>query len=99
VAERLTLAVFLVFQAADGLITYAAVSLFGLATEGNVLIAIWMGLVGAGPALLGAKLLACGCGIVLYVYGVQRVLAGLTVFYFAGAVAPWLYLLSVVPLA
>jgi hypothetical protein len=88
--NRLTLAVFVVLQVADGLITYEAVKIFGTAAEGNQLLAVWMGLLGLGPALLGAKLLACGCAGVLHVYGVRSALFGLTVFYAVAAVVPWL---------
>ena len=98
VGTRLVLAIFVTFQIADGAVTYAAVSIFGPVAEGNPLLVTWMALVGAGPALLGAKVLACACGAVLYVCGVHRVLAGLTTLYFLGAVAPWLHLLSVTPL-
>jgi len=91
---RLIFAVFLVFQAADGLITYGAVSIYGSIAEGNPLLQTWIELVDAGPALLGAKLLASGCGGILYAAGFTRVLAALTAVYFFGALVPWLTLLS-----
>ena len=47
-------------------------------------------LVGPAPALLGAKLMAAGCGVVLYLTGVHRILAGLTAFYGLAAIGPWL---------
>ncbi len=95
IPARLTLAVFIVFQFADGLITYTAVDLFGLHAEANPLVATWMALAGAGPALFGAKLVACGCCLVLYRFGTHRVLAALTVIYLVGAVGPWLHQLTV----
>jgi hypothetical protein len=85
---------FLVFQAADGLMTYGAVSIWGSMAEGNPLLQTWMALVGPGPALVGAKLLASGCGAILYALGVTRILTALTVLYLLGAVIPWLQLLS-----
>lgn len=91
---RLIFAIFVVFQISDGLITYGAVSIFGVAAEGNPLLETWIRLAGAGPALLGAKLLACGCGAVLYALGVRRILAALTAFYLLGALGPWLHVLS-----
>jgi hypothetical protein len=97
--NRLILAVFVVLQAADGLITYEAVRLFGPAAEANQLLATWMGVLGFGPALLGAKLLACGCGVFLYACGVHQALTGLTVLYLLGAVVPWLHTLAVLPLS
>ena len=96
---RLALAIFVVLQVADGLITYSAVSLFGPSAEANLLLVTWMGVMGLGPALLGAKVLACGCGVVLYAYGVNRVLAGLTALYLFVAVVPWLRTLSALPFA
>jgi hypothetical protein len=91
---RLTFALFLVLQVSDGLITYGAVSIFGAAAEGNPLLRTWMHLAGPGPALLGAKLLACACGAVLYRLGVTRTLAFLTGVYLLAAVGPWLHVLS-----
>lgn len=92
---RLWLAVFLVLQAADGLLTYAAVGMFGPQAEGNPLLVTWMGVMGHGPALMGAKILACACGAILYVCRVHTILAGLTALYLFGAVMPWLHVLSI----
>jgi hypothetical protein len=85
---------FLVTQAYDGLFTYVAVHAYGVVAEGNVLLATWIDLVGAGPAIVGAKLLACACGILLYCLGVRRTLLGLTLFYAAVAIGPWLLVLQ-----
>ena len=93
-APRLWLAVFIVFQVADGLMTYAAVGMFGPQAEGNPLLVTWMTMLGYGPALFGAKTLACGCGLILYACGVTRVLVGLTALYLFGAVMPWLQMFS-----
>lgn len=76
--------------------TYAAVGVYGPQAEGNPLLATWMGMLGHGPALFGAKALACGCGVILYVCGVNRVLASLTALYLFGAIMPWLQVLSTV---
>ena len=95
VLGRLVFAVFLVFQAADGLITYAVVSIYGAVAEGNPLLQTWIHLAGAGPALFGAKLLASACGGILYGYGLTRILAALTALYFVAALVPWLQFLSV----
>jgi len=96
---RLTLAVFIIFQIADGLITYEAVTLFGPAAEGNPLLGAWVAIAGPGPALFSAKVLASACGVVLYVCQVHRVLAVLTALYLLAAVGPWLHVLSVLPSA
>jgi len=97
-APRLWLAVFVVLQVADGLLTYAAVGIFGPQAEGNPLLVTWMAMLGDGPALFGAKALACGCGAILYICGVTRVLVGATAFYLFGAVVPWLQVLTKAPI-
>jgi hypothetical protein len=90
VTSRLTLWLFLLAQACDGLFTYAAVRAFGVVAEGNMLLATWMALVGAGPALIGAKSLAGACGVFLYGVGKRQVLLALTVVYGVAAIGPWL---------
>jgi hypothetical protein len=93
---RVLLVVFIVLQAADGLLTYLAVERFGLQAEGNPLLATWIMLTGTGPALVGAKALALFCGGVLYAAGVHYVLAGLSVLYLFAAVVPWLRVFALV---
>jgi hypothetical protein len=92
--SRLFLALFLLAQACDGLFTYVVVDAFGPIAEGNLLLATWISLVGPEPAIFGAKLLAAGCGLVLYYQGLHRVLFGLTLFYGVFAIAPWLLTLQ-----
>lgn len=87
---RLILPVFLIAQACDGLFTYVGVQAYGLVAEGNMLLATWMVLIGAGPAIVGAKVMAASCGVLLYCLGIHRVLLGLTLFYGVAAIAPWL---------
>ena len=84
------LALFLVAQACDGLFTYFAVQTYGVMAEGNVLVATWIALIGPAPALVGAKLLAASCGVLLYYLDRRAVLLGLTVFYGLIAVGPWI---------
>jgi hypothetical protein len=91
--SQLVLAIFLIAQAYDGLFTYIAVQGYGVVAEGNMLLATWIDLVGAGPAIFGAKLLAASCGVLLYYLGVRRALLGLTILYAVGAIAPWLVVL------
>ena len=87
---------FLVAQACDGLFTYFAVQAWGIMAEGNVLVATWIALVGPGPALLGAKLLAGSCGVILYWQDRRSVLLALTVFYGVVAVGPWLTIIHLI---
>lgn len=95
ITGHLVLAIFVILQLADGLITFQAVALFGTAAEGNPLLATWMAMVGAGPALFGAKAVACACATFLYQRGCHRVLAGLSTVYVLVAVGPWLHILTV----
>lgn len=92
--NRLVFTIFIVLQVSDGLITYGAVSVFGNTAEGNPLLQTWIHLIGAGPTLFGAKLLACGCGAALYAIGIRKTLAALTALYLLAAVGPWLHILS-----
>ena len=87
-------ALFLVAQICDGIFTYSAVQLFGPAAEGNPLLATWMAAVGPAPALVGAKLLAASCGLILYCLGIHRVLLALTLLYGVAAVGPWVAIFS-----
>ena len=91
---RLTLALFVVLQIADGLITFGAVRIFGTVAEGNPILETWIQLVGPGAALLGAKGVACGGALVLYVLGRRRTLAALTGVLLVYGVLPWLVLLA-----
>jgi hypothetical protein len=88
--SRLTLLLFLVTQLCDGIFTYVAVSAVGLAAEGNVLLATWMGFIGPATTLVVAKLGAAAAGVLVYYKGLHGVLAGLTAFYAAAAVGPWM---------
>jgi hypothetical protein len=90
VTSRLIIVAFLIAQVCDGLLTYAAVQLFGAAAEGNPIITTWMALVGPEPAIVGAKVLASVCGVILYTLGVHRILLALTLLYGVAAVVPWL---------
>jgi len=84
---------FLLSQAIDGVLTYVGVIEFGPEIEANPLIAALMGIIGHGPALASVKVLAGSLGIALHLNGVHRILAFLTLYYFAGSVVPWSALL------
>ena len=91
---RLPLALFLVAQACDGLFTYVAVTSYGRTAEANLLLGTWIALVGPEPAIVGAKLIASGCGVMLHFHGLHRVVFGLTLFYGVAAIGPWLVTLQ-----
>jgi uncharacterized membrane protein len=87
---------FLLAQAADGVMTYVGVSTLGVHLEANPLLALLMNLFGQGAAVATAKLVAAGLGISLHLLGVHRVLAVLTGVYLLAAVFPWIGLLLMV---
>jgi hypothetical protein len=87
---RLILLVFLLVQVFDGLLTYTAVSWLGVVGEGNLLLATAMNVAGAGPVLVGAKTIAAGCGLLLYVRRFYGILCLLTGLYLIAAITPWL---------
>jgi hypothetical protein len=84
---------FLVAQASDGVLTYIGVRTYGVHIEGNPLLGWLMVWAGQGFALAVAKGAAGAFGIVLHLTSVHRVVALLTVFYFAAAVFPWIRIL------
>ena len=89
----LALVGFLLTQASDGVLTYVGVSVYGLAMEGNPLIAWLMASMGEGPALATAKLTAGGFGIVLHLSAVHKAVAFLAIFYAVVAICPWIAIL------
>jgi hypothetical protein len=91
--------VFLSAQALDGLLTYWGVSLLGIGVEANVLVAHAIETLGASWALLGAKLLACVCGYILYRTAFHRPLAIMAGLYVGVAVVPWLMIAGMLLLA
>lgn len=84
---------FLLAQAADGVMTYVGVTTLGVHLEANPLLALLMNAFGHGPAVTAAKVVASGLGISLHLIGVHRVLAVLTGVYIVAAVLPWAGLL------
>ena len=87
---------FLLAQAADGVMTYVGVTMLGVHIEANPLLASLMVMFGQGTAVAGAKLVAAGLGISLHLVGVHRILAILTGIYMVSAVLPWVGLLLLV---
>ena len=82
--------IFVLAQVLDGILTYIGVSRLGIEIEANVLLATWMHLIGAPTALLGAKLMACGCGYILYRTAWHRPLAITAGLCLGVAVIPWI---------
>jgi len=84
---------FLLAQAADGVMTYVGVTTMGLAIEANPLLVSLMMFTGQGAGVTIAKVVAGGLGISLHLLGVHRIIAILTAIYVVGAVVPWASLL------
>ena len=84
---------FLLAQAADGVMTYVGVTTLGVHLEANPLLAALMQAFGQGTAVAAAKVVASGLGISLHLIGVHRVLAVLTGVYLVAAILPWAGLL------
>ena len=94
---RLVLLLFLTAQLVDGVFTYVAVSIYGPGAEANVILAVWMALIGPAPTLLVAKAIAAGAGVLVYRRGLHGVLAALTAVYATVAVGPWLHVYATWP--
>jgi hypothetical protein len=88
---ELAILAFFVAQALDAAFTYWGVALHGLGIEGNPLLASLMFAIGEGPALASAKLVSAGCGIILHLTNVHRIVAVLTAFYVCAALLPWMW--------
>src|SRR5262245_15627031 len=86
----LVLAIFVVTQLLDGVLTYWGVTRFGIELEMNTLLAMSMHFVGPGAALFAAKGLACACGLVLYCNAYLRPLAAVAGLCLGLAVIPWI---------
>ena len=82
---------------ADGLITFAAVQIFGPAAEGNPLLAAWIAVAGAAAPLVMAKGVSCALALFLYSAGRFKTLGALTAITLLCAVGPWLTVLTAIP--
>ena len=89
----LALVLFLFMQLLDGVLTYVGVSAFGIAIEGNPIVAALMVHLGHGFGLLSAKVAAAALGVCLHLNEIHSVVALLAGFYLTAAVAPWALIL------
>jgi hypothetical protein len=94
---RAVLAVFIALQLADGLITFAAVQIFGPAAEGNPILVTWISVAGPATTLLMAKGVSCALAVLLYSAGRFKTLGALTVVMLVCAIGPWLSVLTAMP--
>jgi nitrate reductase gamma subunit len=83
------LLVFILAQVADGLFTYLGIAMFGVAIEGNPLVAWYIAAFGAGIAVVGAKGFAVACAATLHLREMHRTIGILAIIYLAAAVLPW----------
>ena len=82
------LLIFILAQAADGVLTYLGVTT-GVATEGNPLVAWYITTFGLGAAMIGAKGMAIVLGAALHMRAMHRTIGLLAILYLAVAVLPW----------
>ena len=82
------LLIFILAQAADGVLTYLGVTT-GVATEGNPLVAWYITTFGIGAAMIGAKTMAIALGAALHMRAMHRTIGLLAILYLAVAVLPW----------
>ena len=87
-------AIFVTALLLDGALTYLGVYTMGIGIEGNPLLATVMQAFGAAPALVGAKVLACFCGSILFLTARYRMLAATAGMYVGVAVGPWFLALN-----
>jgi hypothetical protein len=92
-SPQLVLAIFVILQVADGLMTFGAVRVFGPEAEANPVLQTWMQLLGPGVTLLTAKTVSCAGAVLLYCAGRERTLIALTTLVVSLAVGPWLAVL------
>jgi hypothetical protein len=90
----LVLGLFFVIQLLDGGLTYWGVTRFGIDLEMNALLSGWMHEIGPAATLLAAKLIACGCGMILYRAKYLRPLAAVAGLCLGVAVVPWAFLMA-----
>jgi hypothetical protein len=92
--EALVLVIFFIAQALDGVLTYAGIRQMGIDVEVNHLIVYYIETFGVAAALIGAKGMACACGLILYTAHYHRSLAVAAGAYLGIAVVPWVLALS-----
>lgn len=90
---RVVLLIFLLTQCFDGVLTYMGVTRFGIAAEANPIMGALMIGLGKEAALIGAKSVAAGLGIYLYLRQVHAAVALLAGFYLMAAIFPWMNVL------
>jgi hypothetical protein len=80
---------FALAQMLDGTFSYVGLVSFGHSIEGNPLLAWYVATYGEATALIGAKLMALGCGAILHLTAMHRTLALLTAVYVVAALWTW----------
>ena len=90
----LVLGLFFLIQLLDGGLTYWGVTRFGIDLEMNALLSGWMHEIGPAATLTAAKLVACGCGLILYRAQYLRPLAAVAGLCLGVAVVPWAFLMA-----
>ncbi len=90
---NLAIILFIVAQAADGVLTFVGIKSLGLHMEGNPVLGWLMEETGNSCGLLIAKGVAIFLGSMLHFSQVDRAVMTLAVFYLVIAVLPWVCIL------
>ncbi len=90
--RKIIVAIFVVAQILDGLLTYHDLNTWGLNIEANPLVAWGISMMGIGLGLGAAKIIASVSGLFLYRHRFHNLVALLAAIYLIFAVMPWAYL-------
>lgn len=85
----MSVVLFFVVQALDGILTYLGIHTWGHSIEANPLVSSALTFAGVGAGLTATKLFATGLGMLLHLRRVHLVVAFLAAFYVVVAIVPW----------
>lgn len=88
----IVIVVFVLVQCLDGILTFIGLKVWGeFVVEANPFVGWLISTMRIYLGLATAKLVAIGCGVLLYWYGLHNVIALLTFLYLVFAVLPWMH--------
>ena len=84
---------FVSVQAADAVLTYVGIVLFGIGIDANPIVARCLMTLGPSAGLICTKLFAIGCAALLHCLARHRIVGVLTIGFLLGAISPWVQVL------